>query len=398
MKGLFRTKLNAENLPANRWPELLPDVQLAMNNKTHAATKRTPAELMFGENMRRGRGRDATHHHPKRPAPDCSVSSLNEEISDQKNANIQVAKDNLREAAVRMKKGYDQHIHEQAIVVGDQVFVKKNAVKPGESKKLSPLYHKLSEVMEVNMPLLRIKNISTGSVEWRHHNQLKKRNTSPRTVTERRVRFSNRTPTTPGHERTRTDQQDTPTDDTSLEATSTTPNLIDFDDDNPTDNELDNGMGVDGDITAGTNSGMTGEANNNSVNDATHTSAEETITAGTSSGMAGEANNNSVNDATHTSAEETITAQERPATTPSSDPPAAPTIDGTSNEEPMTPEENNSQQGYSGHEQTTTTAALERRDGTARGRPRKALRTEQLLRNLRPRANRNTGTGDGADD
>ena len=212
--------------------------------------------------MRRGRGRDATHHDPMRPAPDCSASSLNEEISNQKNSKIQVAKDNLQEAAGRMKKVYDQHIHEQAIVVGDQVFVKKNAVKPGESKKLSPLYHKLSEVVEVNMPLLRIKNMSTGSVEWRHHNQLKKRNPNPRAVTERRLRFSNRTPATLGHKQTRTDQQDTPSDNTSLEATSTTPNLIDFDDDDPTDNERNNGMGVDGDIITGTNSGMAGEANN----------------------------------------------------------------------------------------------------------------------------------------
>ena len=54
MKGLFRTKLNAERLPANRWPELLPDVQIAMNNKVHSATKHSPAELMFGEKLRRG--------------------------------------------------------------------------------------------------------------------------------------------------------------------------------------------------------------------------------------------------------------------------------------------------------------------------------------------------------
>ena len=33
MKGLFRTKLNAEHMPVSNWPELLPEVQLALHHQ-----------------------------------------------------------------------------------------------------------------------------------------------------------------------------------------------------------------------------------------------------------------------------------------------------------------------------------------------------------------------------
>ena len=58
-------------------------------------------------------------------------------------------------------------------LVGDWVFIKRNYTRKGESRKLSPLYDNLSEVIEINMPLLHIKNLSNGKTQWRHHNQLK---------------------------------------------------------------------------------------------------------------------------------------------------------------------------------------------------------------------------------
>ena len=268
-----------------------------------------------------------------------------------------------------MKKGYDQHIHEQSIAVGDEVFVRKNAVKTGESKKLSPVFHKLSEVVEVNMPLLRIKNVASGVTEWRHHNQLRKRNVTPRASGDLRVRFeetASGSTVTDKHTETNRQhsmflrRQRTPGDN-GLEATSTTPNLIDFDDENPTDNEYDNGMGVDGDLIASGDSEIAGEVNNDPFNVITPTSAETTTTV-----------------------------QEQLAPTLPGDLPSAPTNDGITNDQQTTPEENNLRQGHE--------AALERLDGTARVRSRKTLRTEQLLRNLRPRADRDTaGTNEGAD-
>jgi hypothetical protein len=83
--------------------------------------------------------------------------------------------------------------------VGDQVYEKKNAVKSGESRKLSPLFHNLSEVIEVNMPILKIKNAISGNIQWRHHNQLKRRNPRPAAVKEIKVKYKEST--TGGSER-----------------------------------------------------------------------------------------------------------------------------------------------------------------------------------------------------
>ena len=39
MKGLVRSQLIEKKLPQMKWPEILPDVQLAMNTKCHKSTK-----------------------------------------------------------------------------------------------------------------------------------------------------------------------------------------------------------------------------------------------------------------------------------------------------------------------------------------------------------------------
>ena len=49
MKGLFRRKLLDEKLPHKRWTDIMPEVQLAMNQKQHSATKHTPFDLLYGE-------------------------------------------------------------------------------------------------------------------------------------------------------------------------------------------------------------------------------------------------------------------------------------------------------------------------------------------------------------
>ena len=77
MKGLFRTKLNAEHMPVSNWPELLPEVQLAMNNKRHASTKHSPAELMFGNKLRRGEL--AVTIEDQITPPSCSLSDSQHE-------------------------------------------------------------------------------------------------------------------------------------------------------------------------------------------------------------------------------------------------------------------------------------------------------------------------------
>jgi hypothetical protein len=214
MKGLFLTKLTSEKLPTTRWPELLPSVQLSMNNKVHTATRHTPFELMYGENPKHTATlnlRLGTQRYP-----DCTQAVLMEEMGAKKEFQIEKAQEHLQEAAASMKKQYDVRAHQHDIMVGDHVFVKKNHVKRGESRKLSPLYDNLSEVMEVDMPLILIKSLSSGRVQWRHHNQLKKRTT--RTTTDKgtvKVRFT--TPPTAALNDHPTDNDVTLGDDTSLD-------------------------------------------------------------------------------------------------------------------------------------------------------------------------------------
>ena len=135
-----------------------------MNNKRHAATKHTPTELMFGEITRPIRTADNTMSSNRKP-PECSANSLNEETSLQKQFKIRRVQEHLQEAANNMKKHYDHSAQQYTVSVGDQVYVKKNAVRRRESRKLSPLFHNLSEVVEVEMPLIRIKNLSSGQAQ-----------------------------------------------------------------------------------------------------------------------------------------------------------------------------------------------------------------------------------------
>ena len=181
MKGLFRTRLTSEHLPARRWPELLPEIQLSMNNKRHSSTKYTPFELMYGGNPRTRNNKDT--RLSEQGEPECSTANLQEETSIQKQSRVAKAQENLQAAAENMKKQYDTRVHQSEMQIGDRVYVKKNYVGKGESRKLSPLYDNLSEVIEVKMPILHIKNLSSGKIQWRHHNQLKKCYNMPTTTT-----------------------------------------------------------------------------------------------------------------------------------------------------------------------------------------------------------------------
>ena len=93
MKGRFRTKLSANRIPINRWPELVPDVQLSMNNKRHASTKHTPFELMYGGNPK-ARTNTVTSLS-EQGTPDCSQNNLHEEINAQKQFHIKRSQENL---------------------------------------------------------------------------------------------------------------------------------------------------------------------------------------------------------------------------------------------------------------------------------------------------------------
>ena len=63
----------------------------------------------------------------------------------------------------------------QNLQVGDLVYVRKNFTRKGESKKLSVLFHNLSQIIEEQNPFYLIQNLSNNKHSWVHHNQLRKK-------------------------------------------------------------------------------------------------------------------------------------------------------------------------------------------------------------------------------
>ena len=170
MKGVFRSKLMEKKLPQCKWPEVVPDVQLAMNTKKHASTKFTPYELMYGTEYRKN-----SNHHKllDNSNTNCKESDLAEELKFSMAQNVSKAKENLKKTADKMKMQYDRKIQENDLHIGDLVYIKKHAIKGGESKKLAPLYHSLSKVVDAKPPTYCIENVSNKARKWMHYNELK---------------------------------------------------------------------------------------------------------------------------------------------------------------------------------------------------------------------------------
>ena len=88
-----------------------------------------------------------------------------------------------------MKQKYDRKAHDVVINVEDEIYVKKQYVRKGESKKLNVVYHDLSRVLEVCAPIVKVQSVASGRVHWRHHNQLKLKPRKVNQETQLRVRF-----------------------------------------------------------------------------------------------------------------------------------------------------------------------------------------------------------------
>ncbi len=170
MKGLFRSKIADNKLPQRKWTDLIPEVQLAMNQNT--ATSKTPFQLMYGKD-----NRVDTLNPIMQDVLNRKPNYDEEEQQYLKNNHIAEAKTKLATAAERMKTQYDKNINETQHSVGDLVYIKREHTKKGVSKKLCTVYHELSTIVEAKHPIYKVKRVGSEKVGWVHHNRLKKKST-----------------------------------------------------------------------------------------------------------------------------------------------------------------------------------------------------------------------------
>ena len=170
MKGLFRRKIADDNMAQRKWTDLVPGVQLAMNQKIHSSTGTSPFQLMYGDNKRF----DTTKPHLQGTfAPDQRLNT--EERGYSKEMSIAKAQQKLKSTSEKMKTQYNKTISESVLSKGDLVYIKREQTKKGVSKKLSTTYHELSRVVEVSHPIYKIRRVNSGKEGWVHHNRLKKK-------------------------------------------------------------------------------------------------------------------------------------------------------------------------------------------------------------------------------
>ena len=60
-------------------------------------------------------------------------------------------------------------------MLGDQVYIKREWVKQGTSKKLSTVFDDLSTIIETNHPIYKVKRTGSGKEGWIHYNRLRRK-------------------------------------------------------------------------------------------------------------------------------------------------------------------------------------------------------------------------------
>lgn len=126
----------------NKWDQVLPDVECALNNTINNSTGEAPSKLLFGV-------------YQKGKVLDCLKDYLVNELADVQQSNLE----NLREQAAenivnsqRYNEQYYNKSHKPAISykVGDLVMITNIDVTPGVNKKLIPKFrgpYKVTKVM-----------------------------------------------------------------------------------------------------------------------------------------------------------------------------------------------------------------------------------------------------------
>ncbi|XP_011686381.1 PREDICTED: uncharacterized protein LOC105449083 [Wasmannia auropunctata] len=139
------SKKNGESFP--EWPNAIATIQYVFNNTFHASIKSTPSKLLLGYDQR-------NHSDSKLVEFLTKLHKAEFSLSEERESSRQVALDATNKVKEYNKVYYDKrHKIPSAYNAGDFVLVRDTTVKPGEDKKIKPVYkgpYLVDRVLEKN--------------------------------------------------------------------------------------------------------------------------------------------------------------------------------------------------------------------------------------------------------
>ena len=154
------------------WDTWLPYIRMAYNSAIHESTKFSPAELLFGTNLRTPMGvlysaEEGVSHGPYTEYADNLQSRL-ERIH-------RAAREHLKMASVGQKRAYDRTAVDRSYERGELVLVFYPTPKKGLSRKLHrPWRGPAVVIKKVNDVLYRVKTAPRSTPQMIHFNRLMK--------------------------------------------------------------------------------------------------------------------------------------------------------------------------------------------------------------------------------
>ena len=161
-------KKAVEDHPEN-WEEHLPAVLMAYRSTISGATGQTPYKLTFGREMRLGV--DYGQEFPDRPS---NIEDFASELAENLEQAHQEAREALGNRHRAAKEHYDKSSVQHHLKVGDLVRVRSHARNVGKATKFQPEWSSLKEVVEVEGPLIKVRDVASGDTRVVNHDSIRK--------------------------------------------------------------------------------------------------------------------------------------------------------------------------------------------------------------------------------
>lgn len=128
----------------NDWDEWLPHASFAYNTTPHTTTKFTPHTLVFG------REPDLPSSLSNAPQFKYTYESYIDSLKYKLQKSGEIAKENIQNSKEKSKTNYDNKIKEFNFNLGDMVYLKREVLSSGQSKKLTSNYEGPYEIIKIN--------------------------------------------------------------------------------------------------------------------------------------------------------------------------------------------------------------------------------------------------------